>query len=66
MFRATFSLKEIEKVRVALQNEGWTKVIIAEDWKKVKGQVVKQLSPEENRDFAYYLVMDIEKRQGGW
>ena len=43
-FRATFSLKKVEKVCVAWQNKGWTKVITANDWKKVKGQVVKQPS----------------------
>ena len=36
-FRATFGLREVEKVRVAWQNKGWTKVTTAEDWEKVKG-----------------------------
>ena len=31
MFRATFGLREMEKVRVAWQNEGWTKVTTVED-----------------------------------
>ena len=35
--KATFGLKKMEKVRVAQQNEGWTKVTTAEDWEKVKG-----------------------------
>ena len=59
-FRATFGLREMEKVRVAWQNEGWTKVTTAEDWEKVKGQVVKQPSPEENGEFPRHLVMEIE------
>ena len=66
MFRATFGLREMEKVRVAWQNESWTKVTTAEDWEKVKGQVVKQPSPEENGGFLRRLVMEIEGRQGGW
>lgn len=45
MFRATFSLREIEKVCVAWQNEGWTKVTTTEDWEKIKDQVIKQPSP---------------------
>ena len=65
-FRATFGLREMEKVRVAWQNEGWTKVTTAEDWEKVKGQVVEQPSPEENGGFPRRLVMEIEGRQGGW
>ena len=56
----------MEKVRVAWQNEGWTKVTTAEDWEKAKGQVVKQRSPEENRRFLRHLVIEIERRQGGW
>ena len=66
MFRVTFGLREIEKVRVTWQNKGWTKVTTAEDWEKVKGQVVKQPSPEKNRGFLRRLVMEIEGRQGGW
>ena len=65
-FRATFGLKELDKVCVAWQNKGWTKVITAEDWEKVKGQVVEQPSPEENGGFPRCLVMEIEKRQGRW
>ena len=65
-FRAIFGLREMEKVRVAWQNEGWTKVTTAEDWEKVKGQVVEQPSPEENGGFPRRLVMEIEGRQGGW
>ena len=41
MFRATFGLRKIEKVYVAWQNKGWTKVITAGDEEKVKDQVVK-------------------------
>ena len=40
-FKAIFGLKEMENVRVAWQNESWTKVITAEDGEKVKGQVVE-------------------------
>ena len=40
-FMATFGLREKEKVRVAWQNEDWTKVTTMEDWEKVKGQVVE-------------------------
>ena len=36
MFKVTFGLKKMEKVRVTWQNEGRTKVTIAEDWEKVK------------------------------
>ena len=64
-FRATFGLREVEKVRVAWQNKGWTKVTTAEDWEKVKGQVVEQPSPEENGGFPRRLVIEIEERQGG-
>ena len=60
MFRATFGLKKMEKVRVAWQNEGWTKVTTAEDWEKVKGHVVEKPSPEENGEFPRRLVMEIE------
>ena len=60
-FKATFSLKEMEKVHVAWQNEGWTKVTTAEDWEKVKGQVVEQPNLEENRGFSRRLVMEIER-----
>ena len=63
---ATFSLREVEKVRVAWQNKGWTKITTAEDWEKVKGQLVKQASLEENGVFPHRLVMEIEERQGGW
>ena len=56
----------MEKVRVAWQNEGWTKVTTVEDWEKVKSQVVEQPSLEENGGFPRRLVMEIEGRQGGW
>ena len=36
-FRATFGLREMEKVCVNWQNKSWTKVTTAEDWEKVKG-----------------------------
>ena len=62
MFRATFGLKEVKKVRVAWQNKGWTKVTTAEDWEKVKGQVVEQSNPEENGGFPRRLVMEIEEQ----
>ena len=62
IFRATFGFREVEKVRVAWQNKGWTKVTTAGDWEKVKGRVVKQLSPEENGGFPRRLVMKIEER----
>ena len=61
MFRATFGLREVEKVRVAWQNKGWTKVTTAEDWEKVKGQVVEKPSLEENSSFPCCLVMKIEE-----
>ena len=64
-FRATFGLKKIKKVRIAWQNESWTKVIIAKDWEKVKGQVVKQPSLEKNREFLHCLVIEIGGQQGG-
>ena len=63
-FRATFGLREVEKVRVAWQNKGWTKLKTAEGSEKIKGQVVKQPSLEENGGFSRRLVMEIEKRQG--
>ena len=65
-FKAIFGLKEEEKVRVTWQNKGWTKVTTAEDWKKVKGQVVDQPSPEENSGFPRCLVIEIEERQDRW
>ena len=65
-FRAKFGLREVEKVCVAWQNKGWTKVTTVEDWENVKGQVVEQPSPEENSGFPHCLVMEIEERQGGW
>ena len=65
-FRATFGLREVEKVCVAWQNKGWTKVTTAEDSEKVKGQVVKQSSPEKNGGFSRCLMMEIEEREGGW
>ena len=66
MFRVTFGLKEMKKVRVAWQNKGQTKVTTAKDQKKVKGQMVEQSSPEENRRFSRHLMMEIEERQDGW
>ena len=65
-FRAAFGLREMEKVRVAWQNEGWTKVTTVEDWEKIKGQVVEQPSLEENGRFLHRLVIETEGRQGGW
>ena len=65
MFRAIFGLKEKEKVCIAWQNEGETKVTTAEDWEKVKGQVIEQPNPEKNGGFPHYLVIEIEERQGG-
>ena len=65
-FRATFGLREMEKVHVAWQNEGWTKVTTTDDWEKIKGQVVKQPSPKENREFLQCLVIEIERRQSRW
>ena len=44
MFKAIFGLKKMEKVCVTWQNKGWTKVTTAEDWEKVKSQIVQQLS----------------------
>ena len=61
-FTATFGFKEIEKVCIAWQNEGWTKVTTAKNWEKVKGQVIKQPSPEENEGFSCCLVMEIEEQ----
>lgn len=66
MFKAIFGLKEIEKVRVAQQNESWIKVTITKDWKKIKSQMVGQPSLEENWGFSCCLEIKIEKRQGGW
>ena len=65
MVKAIFGLKEIEKVRVAQQNEGWTKVTTAKDWEKAKGQVDEQPSPKKNGGFPYRLVMEIEGREDG-
>ena len=64
-FRAIFGLKEMEKVRVVWQNKDWTEVTTTEDWKKVKGQVVKQFSPKENGGFSRNLVIEIEGQQDG-
>ena len=62
MLRVIFCLKEKEKVCVIWQNKGWIKVTITEDWKKVKGHVVKQRNLEENESFPRYLVIEIEER----
>ena len=50
----------MEKVCVAWQNQGWTKVTIVEDWEKVKDQVIEKPSFEKNRRFPRYLVIEIE------
>ena len=65
-FKTIFGLREMEKVLIAWQNKGWTKVTTAEDWKKVKGQVVKQSSPKENGGFSCRLEIEIEERQDRW
>ena len=56
----------MEKVRVAWQNEGWTKITTAKDWEKIKGQVVEKPSSEENREFLRRLLIELEGRQGEW
>ena len=66
MFRATFGLKEMVKVCIAWQNKGWTKVTTAENWEKVKGQVVEQPNSEENGGFSRRLVIEIEGQWAGW
>ena len=65
-FRAIFGLKEMEKARVTWHNEGWTKITIADDWKKFKSHIVEQSSLEENGEFPLHLAMKIEGRQDGW
>ena len=52
----------MEKVCVAWQNEGWTKVTTAKVWKKVKSQVVKLPSSKKNGGFPRYLVIEIEEQ----
>lgn len=66
MFKTIFGLREMEKVHVTWQNKAWTKIITAGDWKKVKDQVVKQLSSKENEEFLRCLVIEIERQQSGW
>lgn len=61
MLRVTFRLKKMEKICVAWQNKGKTKVIIAENWEKNKGQVIKLLNPDKNRRFKLCLMIKIEK-----
>lgn len=63
LFRVTFGLYKMKKVFVAWHNKGWTKVRTAEDWKKIKGQVIKQPSPEKNGGFLHHLVIKIEEEQ---
>ncbi len=65
MFRAIFGSDKHEKIRVAWQNKGWTKVETTKDWDKIREQVVEQLSPEDNRNFSWRLVIKIRRRMEG-
>ncbi len=64
-FRAIFEINKYEKIRVAWQNKGWTKVETTEDWYKISEQVIEQPSPEDNGNFPRRLVMEIRGRMGG-
>ena len=55
----------MKKVCVAWQNEDWTIITTAKDWKKAKSQVVNQPSPEENGELPRRLVMEIEEQYVG-
>ncbi len=64
-FRAIFGIDKHEKIRVAWQNKGWTKVETTEDWDKIREQVIEQASLEDNGNFPRRLVMEIRGRMGG-
>ena len=36
-----------------------------EDWDKIREQVVKQPSPEDNKNFLQRLIIEIRGRMGG-
>ncbi len=65
MFWAIFEIDKHEKICIAWQNKGWTKVEITENWDKIREQVVEQPSPADNGNFPQHLAMKIRGRMGG-